>query len=313
MKGNKETFQGAVYWRSDTRKPEEIFNTGFKVRSPTNEQNWWKRSIRSSFGEIMPPDAEITACVCMSSSFNGAASFPFDETKETYIYAIALPEAQKITQSHELVQQTQISTKDTVIDLHSHQTEKVRIILENHQQEYTKNPNMALVTSMPLCAYEAMAYEVKPENIIAAAKLTRSNPKKQFLKIQMHGQNVCLETAFYEFQLDPKIIINSNFQGVQSLPGVDNNQQTDIQFDYSENKQSAMKLFATASNSKKLNSSHVLDSLGGKTFASPTKPCFFRDEKSALLIQDPRTDSCLLQQEGKKSEEKMNANENRPL
>jgi hypothetical protein len=95
-----------IYYRSDTRSPEEIFAKGFSPLRDKGEA-WWIHAAQveaqqGKFGiDNKASDATSEFTVCMSTKFESAALFPHGDNKSVgehvYIYAIALPDATQAT------------------------------------------------------------------------------------------------------------------------------------------------------------------------------------------------------------------------
>lgn len=193
----------AIYYRSDTRNPDEIFKNGFSPSKDTGN-DWIKNAIHLKQTEQYlqsgePVDASSEHCVCLTSKFESAALFPTDDrSKETYIYVISLPDASKvkfkdpaqtrleldINRNNKISSENDLDSLDftnLVIDLHSLQASQGGYLLA--KQNLVLNPNSffyqetdhsrRLLAGWPLYAYEAVAHHIPNQNIICALKCTR--------------------------------------------------------------------------------------------------------------------------------------------
>lgn len=84
---------GIVFWRGDTRAPEEVFSTGFSsryVRDHNEREIVWRAAI----DDIVPESA-----VCLARDIRGAAFFPYPDPNSevvddvNYIYAMTVTRA----------------------------------------------------------------------------------------------------------------------------------------------------------------------------------------------------------------------------
>ena len=74
----------ALFFRSDTREPDKIFETGFQTRLTPNVQI---RTFPS--GRI---DVEPNSCVCITRDFAAAAIFPVaNPATSSWVYIMDLP------------------------------------------------------------------------------------------------------------------------------------------------------------------------------------------------------------------------------
>ncbi len=179
--------KGRIYYRSDTRPPEQIFKEGFTPKLDEFQERWWREAIKSR-GYIndngldnQAVDADPVVCVCMTTKLESAPIFPLN-TEDSYIYAIALPECTQIEYlglntgavTLSRTADTPTSALDVVIDLHSFQTIQTRNICRFFEH---KVDNLGAVAGWPLYAYEALAFKVPTQSIICAIKCTREKSR----------------------------------------------------------------------------------------------------------------------------------------
>lgn len=177
--------KGRIYYRSDTRPPEQIFKEGFTPKLDAFQELWWREAIKSrgyasdNGIDNQAIDADPVVCVCMTTKLESAPIFPLN-TEDCYIYAIALPEPTQIDylgQGNGAVtlsrtNDTPTSALDMVIDLHGFQTVQAGNICRFFDHRVN---NLGAFAGWPLYAYEAIAFKVPSQSIICAIKCTREN------------------------------------------------------------------------------------------------------------------------------------------
>jgi hypothetical protein len=185
-----------IFYRADTRSPEDIFNFGFTPRGrllnqPSQDKNWYKFGINSQYHRNAVADANSYFVTCMTTKFNSAPIFPVDVATggDTYVYAISLPE-------------------EEVFDLYAYQIRQARDICA-----MDGDSNSGYV-AVGLCGYEAFTPEVKPDNIIAAVKCTRSSLKAQSAGLKVHATHDYRNYMIpfdRDFKVGSNIFKNKNF------------------------------------------------------------------------------------------------------
>lgn len=266
-----------IYWRSDTRPPVEIFEKGFTPRETNVNDTWWKSiinygtmqlNINSVESKLENCDANKDYGICMSTNFYSTTIFPVDfNEKETYIYAIVLPECLKLDNDLVLQKNMDLSydTKNAVIDLHSFQVslaakERARIQAQLNNTYYACEAELNQNLGKLFYAYEAVALNVPPQNIIAAIRVARA------VKLEKLPLSHDLPTA--TFQFNGNYIENYNYAVVNpSDNSTTLNKSTLLDLEYKAAKISALKFFEQGTN-KVMSSPIPRHGLGGKTFAS---------------------------------------------
>lgn len=80
----------AIFWRGDTRTPDEVFETGFSTQQELKGYTLpGKNVIRFRRGGD-EDDIEPSTAVCVSDNIVGAAFFPIYAVEKIYIYAVAI-------------------------------------------------------------------------------------------------------------------------------------------------------------------------------------------------------------------------------
>lgn len=158
-----------IYYRSDTRPPEEIFKHGFVPRKKLHNfgKDWWKYGIKFNSSDTTS-EAEKSLVVCMTTNFRSALIFPtrFGED-EVYVYAISLPKALKAGGNQFGNAESHDHIDSQVFDLHSYQ------VSEAHANwNRNKERNVGFI-AWSLHAYEAFTFIVEAKNIIYAIKCKR--------------------------------------------------------------------------------------------------------------------------------------------
>ncbi len=279
-----------IYYRADSRSPAEIFKDGFSPREKPKlgEKLWWAEAIRAPHyqdhlgGFSQTVDADSNIAITLSSNLESAALFPLNEEEETYIYAIALPEASKIfyidnrgdhipsniPQYDNGTVKVIVDVADKknyrnpenlVIDLHSLQTMQAANSARVHEDKDEKN--LAAVVGWPLYVYEALVLKVACESIVAAVKIKRSNMKEKEISTSFRT------VSYY----------TTDFKGIESY---DNPNFSDK--NYSEEALDARQKFKEILKGEVLHSPDLYYGLGGKTlpltFALPREKRAGEDE-----------------------------------
>ncbi|WP_058534843.1 hypothetical protein [Legionella saoudiensis] len=106
----------SLYFRSETRSPDEIFNNGMSARNledilEYNKETWWYSAVKGKLFKnnlgynLSATDADTHQCVSLTTKFESSAVFPLNSTHnfptslkegETYVYFISLPKALKV-------------------------------------------------------------------------------------------------------------------------------------------------------------------------------------------------------------------------
>lgn len=301
-----------LYFRSDDRQPEEVFREGFSVRCDYKTK-WWALGINHSQsneaglkftgesaevnGLFSAVDANSDAAICLTTRFETAGLFPLPEADgkptidhQTYIYAIALPDATKIgykkTSSSctypflEQAQYTPCNDTEVVVDLHSLQATQVGNIANNHITQFGKwSRKKSLIAGGLLFGYEAIAYRVLPENIICAIKCMHQPAEKITVKKIIKSYLFTNKFSTRKFNPEGTIIINANFRPQQNIK-VWSNSNPDPEnklsclpsevitktFDYNSDSQYAKEIFQAALEKKEISTPTPYEGLGGKTF-----------------------------------------------
>lgn len=103
---------GIIFWRGDTRPPNEVFQTGFSsryVRDNKGREIVWRAGI----DDIVPASA-----VCLARDVRGAAFFPCpsldtdDLTDSHYIYAMVVPFAACTYRMQQVVEKVETGDDD---------------------------------------------------------------------------------------------------------------------------------------------------------------------------------------------------------
>lgn len=230
-----------LYFRADTRSPEEVFKKGFTPQALNQEgfvvsssftyddaiKNW------SLYSAINPKkheklgsssDAYSPGCVCMSTNIKSAAMFPVDSLQKTYIYFISMPEAQHINledfknETYESLNNRMVfeglefeeideykygskASAGLVYDLNNLQLQQVMDLIKNGN---INNMQQFLQIAWTLYGYEVVTSEVRPENIIMAVECTN---RKRLYSENQELLNIDFQT---EFQLG-EVLYNLEF------------------------------------------------------------------------------------------------------
>lgn len=258
-----------LYFRSDTRSPEEIFKKGFSPRVDKQE-DWvyyalyFSTDLQKKLSYEHAQDANLCYCICMSTKMESTTIFPIDDSiADTYIYVMSLPEAIKVKYDEkgkamlDLTPDSSPDIKNIIVDLHSLQTTQAGLILENQRKanQYPtlfcdqRKENSNLFAGWALYAYEAVAHHVPTENIICAIKCTRENTKASEITYTNSNIKESLHPPYTDFKLGGNIILNNEFK-----PG-DGRDQND-----------ALNLVNELKDKDSLKSPNIYYGLGGKAF-----------------------------------------------
>ncbi|WP_131793531.1 hypothetical protein [Legionella brunensis] len=266
---------GKIYFRSDTRSPDEIFKIGFTPRIDYADL-WWLEAIKSRgykndcgiANEAI--DADSKACICLTTKLESAPIFPLND-EDTYIYAIILPDMTQIdyptlkTTDYRPVllknDKTPTDSKDLIIDLHSFQAKQASNIYSFFAEKEVEDTAITSYAAWPLYAYEAIAYQVPPAAIVGAIKCERK-PLKNKVTISCDFISETPKKSYdRDFILEGDIIVNPFFfiahhlwlgkEGLTTL-------------DFSVVKEEALDLLYKAAN-KPLETPNIYWGLGGKT------------------------------------------------
>lgn len=280
-----------LYWRSDTRPPEEIFCNGFTPRETNDNLNsglnlkFQPIDYKNKMQEVMCVDANPAKVISMSTNFSSTSVFPWNpDVTSTYIYAIALPNGVPITSSYSL--NGSAAAKDAVIDLHSFQVETAaenrnRLIRTFGSDYYNNEAEFALLLGSTFYGYESYTLEVSPQYIIAAYKVDRC-----LTKFDLPG----VEGKFYSasFQLVGVIAENDKYGHANINDLSNNNAQVTMNLDFAQAKNTALNCFRFYKNKKTISSPNLSHGLGGKTFAS------FNIPKTPIVMNVIRKQELLL-------------------
>ncbi|BCA97083.1 hypothetical protein TUM19329_34440 [Legionella antarctica] len=266
---------GRLYYRSDTRPPQQIFKEGFSPRIRGYEEKWWTEAIKSrgytnDYGiDNQSVDGDPSVCICMTTKLESAPIFPLN-TETSYIYAIALPEATKIEYLGRGNGEVKLSrTTDTpcdfehiILDLHSFQARQARNICRFFDYQMA---NLGAYAGWPLYAYEALAYEVPSLSIICAIQCLRENSDSP-MEISC---DISTQSKFSEdkkFILEGDIIENLNFSNAHTLRTGEKSGSKWDEMDYSLLKEQAIKEIGRVKESGQTTTPNIYYGLGGKTF-----------------------------------------------
>ncbi|CEG56565.1 hypothetical protein [Legionella fallonii] len=266
---------GKIYYRSDTRPPEQIFKEGFTPKLNQFQELWWKEAIKSrgyinDYGlDNQAIDADPVVCICMTTKLESAPIFPLN-TEDSYIYAIALPEPTQVEylgQGNGAVRlsktaNTPTDALDTVIDLHSFQTVQARNVCGFFDH---KVDNLGAYAGWPLYAYEAIAFKVPPQSIICAIKCTRENSGLNInVSCDIADKPKCSEDK--KFMLVGDIIENSSFSRAHILSMGEAMQSRWVGLNYGPLKEQALQEINRVKEQKETYTPDIYYGLGGKTF-----------------------------------------------
>lgn len=198
-----------IYYRSDTRSPEEIFKHGFVARRKFLHagKDWWKDCIKFGLYDTTS-HADKTLVVCMTTNFRSALMFPTTTAAdEIFLYCISLPEACTSKPNVFAEPESCDNIYSPVFDLHSYQVAEA---YEKCKQNEKRNAGFI---GWSLCAYEAFATIVEPQNIICSIKCKRTNilPNTALSLVFTDGNQLghCFDRTF---KVGNQIYINDNCQ-----------------------------------------------------------------------------------------------------
>lgn len=310
-----------VYFRSDTRSPEEIFEHGFSAREDKGD-SWLFEAIQAGHYndtqglEGEPIDAVSNLCVCLTTKFESAAVFPIADEKDnksdtSYVYAVVLPDAKQISYlgqksvqfekkdtkdniittsgegvmiSLERDENTPKDIKEIVLDLHSLQATQAGNIIEAELNKNEKlDSEIGLWVGGLLYAYEAIALKVLPQNIVGAIKVTRE-PEKP-VEIISKDESKNLPTRVYS--VENQIFENKNFKNEQKIECVGGTKS----FDYSKLHTEALDTLKGAIVQHEIQSPDPYYGLGGKILPNPLSADLISIENSLKKDQSEITSS----------------------
>ncbi|ASQ45099.1 hypothetical protein clem_02690 [Legionella clemsonensis] len=267
-----------IYFRSDSRTPEEIFKTGFMPRV-NYEDAWWLEAIKyrgykNHCGiDYEAIDANANVCICLTTKLESAPLFPLND-EDTYIYAMILPEPTQIDYGSDIKNKnstpdllrtadTPTDDKNLVIDLHNFQTKQANNIHHFFANQKVEHENLTTFAAWPLYAYEAIAYQVPASAIVAAIKCSRK-PLNNKIKISCdYIADSPKRSLDRDFTLDKDIFHNPNFSVAHNLwIGKAPSHITSLDLSLAKNK--AVQLFEDVA-SKTLATPNIYYGLGGKT------------------------------------------------
>lgn len=281
--------RGCLYFRSDTRTPEEIFRMGFsstfeslfkeRIRDDNTKPEWWLEAIKSrAFSgkcgiDIKSSDADGSCCVCMTRRLESAALFPLGDIETTYIYVIALPESTAVRYKDDSDEVEIIKDEDTlydtcnmVLDLHSLQAQQTANIFSFFNQYETKNiDNLAVCAGWTLHAHEAITRKVFPSSIIGAIQCDRASIRKEFIACD-EVYDKPQESLRRNFTLIGDIIENEDFSCASIVETYTKTGETKLSvLDYTPLKAMAIERINQL-REKPLEVPSIYSGLGGKTF-----------------------------------------------
>ncbi|MCL9683034.1 hypothetical protein [Legionella maioricensis] len=267
--------KGRLYYRSDTRPPEQIFKDGFSPRIDGYGDGWWKEAIKyrgytNDCGiNYQSIDGDASVCICMTTKLESAPIFPLN-TETSYIYAIALPEPTKIEYLGKGKGEVRLSrTSDTPSDFEN-------IILDFHSFQATQTgnicrffdhgvDNLGAYAGWSLYAYEALAYKVPPQSIICAIKCVREKAD-QPLEVSCEIATKPKRSEDKKFVLDGPVIANSNFSSAHTLSIGQGCESRWDYMDYNPLKEQARKEIQAVIEQGETSTPNIYYGLGGKTF-----------------------------------------------
>jgi hypothetical protein len=152
---------GRVFYRADTRSPDEIFRDGFSPRDPASIAP----KLRGGNGG-MAPDLEPASGVCMTSNWQSAAMFPVGKRNQNgYIYAVHFTEAELAS----------ARASGNFLDT---EAEQMKHIVAAGVK--TATYDQALKQAWPLFGYESAITRIPSENIACAIPIARTAGKDRF-------------------------------------------------------------------------------------------------------------------------------------
>ncbi|CEK11707.1 hypothetical protein [Legionella hackeliae] len=265
-----------IYFRSDSRPPEEIFKTGFTPRVDYDD-SWWLEAIKyrgykNNCGiNNQAIDANAEACICLTTKLESAPIFPLND-EDTYLYAVILPDPTPIdypstidSQMPILVKtaETPTDTKNLVIDLHSFQAKQAKNIYHFFAKHDVEHEKLTTYAGWPLYAYEAIAYQVPSSAIVGAVKCFRSALNNTIEVTCDYIDESPKKSLDRKFSLDKNIILNPHFSSAYNI-WVGSHPANIMSLDLCAVKKKAVQLFEEAAN-KTLETPNLYYGLGGKT------------------------------------------------
>ncbi|WED42439.1 hypothetical protein [Legionella cardiaca] len=262
---------GRIYFRSDSRSPEEIFKKGFTPRIDYGDL-WWQEAIkargyknnRGIGNEAI--DANAEACICLTTKLESAPIFPLND-KDTYIYAIVLPDATQIDYLGDkpvLVkdENSPFYCKDLVLDLHNFQAKQARNIYSFFAEAEIETDTLSAYAAWPLYAYEAIAYQVPSAAIVGGIKCIRSPLKNECVISCDYISEQGKKSYDRAFTFEGEFIANSNFSIARHIWLESKEFITTLNFNWA--KKDVANLFNEVKD-KKLETPNIYYGLGGKT------------------------------------------------
>lgn len=302
----QQSLEPRLFWRADSREPEDVFASGFGPRNPINPDQWWKSCINDNSKYNANSDANPLNCVSISHNLASCCIFPCDNVNlfisnrhqfsqdcypsrhTTYLYAIATPSTCLINQEKELKNEQVLTQdlKDLVVDLHPFQAEETQKILSNNPAAFFDNKNNILIAGGCLYGYEAMAYRIESKNIICAIKVSRSNESR----ININGSHFRTQEYMRKFKLDDQGVYNSHFQATQSIFMVDHDKKPFVKtVDYQPIKSLAIQSLRDMKHVEHTTPS-MIDGFDGKVFKlSDGNVLNFTSAAFSLFRQPPLT------------------------
>lgn len=220
-----------LYYRADSRSPNEIFINGFRPRVDIShfigKKPWWMLGLRyfsssvdgyvtadaSDFSDyehycMQPMDADINHVVSISTKFETTPIFPINQENEVYVYVMGLPEAT----IPEHIDTDAIYDDIDVFDLHALQIRQGQAIINANPQE---NPGFV---AQGFCGYEAFTQKIDPSQIIGVVKCKRSDLLYNTAGTKVFPSVTNDACSFdRQFQVQNKFICNSYFTGNPEL------------------------------------------------------------------------------------------------
>lgn len=264
---------GRIYYRSDTRPPEQIFKEGFSPRLEVSDQ-WWMEAIKyrgytSDCGiNNQSIDADPMVCVCMTTKLESAPIFPLNN-ENSYIYAMVLPEATHIDYTGKSTGEVRLCrTPETPSDLHN-----VIIDLHHFQAAQTGNicrffdhqvEHLSAYAGWPLYAYESLAYKVPPQAIVCAIKCVREDTDSCEVSCSISDTPKLLENK--KFILEGDVIENIGFSHGHIFSVGQKSELKWSEQDYGPLKKQVLAEISQLKKQGETKSPDLYYGLGGKTF-----------------------------------------------
>lgn len=269
------TSAGKLYYRADTRPPEQIFANGFFPRTPEYADNWWKEAIKCrGYSDdcginYQAIDADPSVCVCITTKLESAPIFPLNN-EDCYIYALALPEPTKVEYLEKgdgrvklsRTTQTPLDPKEIIIDLHDLQS-----IQASNSCRFFKHQlkNISAYAGWALYAYEALAYKIPPQSIICAVQCKRQK-KEPPIQIDCPLGKHPKTSEDKKFVVTSNIIENNHFCQAHHFFTGKSGAFTLSVIDYRPLKEQAVSVLNKLKERKENTTPNIYYGLGGKTF-----------------------------------------------